>query len=401
MTWQKWLLGAILLVALGLRFWNLHGTKMVPDESAHYFPEMQQSHELTFAQQRIHPTYRYHGTSPNPVGHPMFAIQVVNVVMRLLGPTDTVGRGVMALCGLLLVAMVYLLGRDLYDEQHGLVAAAIAALLPEAVRYQRTLYLDPLYSLLTAAWVWCLHHGLRRPVGQLKWLVAAGVLLGLAAATKTSAPLLVVLALAYGIVRSWQERGLQSAYRVGLMLVVAYLVFFVFVSPESYWQAIRNPVDDAYQNMTVISYLSYAWEVRDWLVGVGLYLWTPPLLLAAVAGLVFIGLRWLKSPGTSTSPAKETKAADALVVLWLIANGPLFFLHLQRLSAEHGYLSFVSPIALLAAVGLFALPRRWLLPALMIVLLPMIPTTILYGLRLVPVPYDSFMNLVDVRSPVP
>jgi predicted membrane-bound mannosyltransferase len=426
-TPQKWLLAAILLVAFVLRFWNLGAPKMGADESLHYFPEMQQIHQLPFGQQRIHPTDLYHATSPNPVGHPLFATQVVNVVMRILEPTEAVGRGVMALAGVLLVGMAYLLGRDLYDEQHGLIAAAIAALLPQAIRYQRTLYLDPIYSLLTAAWVWCLFRALRRPDGHAGWTVAAGVLLGLAGATKTSAPILLVLVAVYSVLRWWQERpnakpveaaGNRKATKrarrtshklmpdwfytipaqAALMVVIASLVFLVFVSPGSYLEAIRNPVDTAYQNQSMASYLRHFWRVREWVTGVAFYLWTPPVLVAAVGGLVVMALRWGRTPSPPTPlPQRErgVRTADALVVLWLIITGPLLFVHLAGLSGEHGYLSFVVPVGLLAAVGVSALPRRWLLPALALILVPMLPAAVLYGLRLVPTPYNSYLNNVD------
>lgn len=428
MTIQKWLLAAILLVALVLRFWNLGAPKMGADESLHYFPEMQQIHQLPFEQQRIHPTDLYHATSPNPVGHPLFATQVVNFVMRILEPTERVGRGVMAFAGVLLVGVAYLLGRDLYDEQHGLIAAAIAAALPQAIRYQRTMYLDPIYSLLTAAWVWCLFRALRRPEGHLGWTVAAGVLLGLVGATKTSAPILLALVVVYAALRWWQERpGIKSVetgskkkaakrgrrtshnlmpdwfytipMQAGLMVVVALIVFLVFVSPGPYLEAIRNPVDTAYQNQSMGNYLRHFWRVREWVLGVALYLWTPPVLVAAVGGLVVMWLRWRKRPSLPTPLSRRergvTGAADVLVVLWFVVTGPLLFVHLAGLSGEHGYLSFVVPVGLLAAVGVSALPRRWLLPALALILVPMMPAAVLYGLRLVPTPYNSYLNNVD------
>jgi hypothetical protein len=321
----------------------------------------------------------------------------------------------------------YLLGRDLYGEQHGLIVAAIAAVLPQAIRYQRTLYLDPVYSLLTAAWVWCLFRALRRPNGHIDWTVAAGVVLGLVAASKTSAPILLVLVVVYGALRWWQERpqtkpvetegkkkGAKRARRtshnlmpdwfysipaqVGLMVVIGWFVFIVFVSPGPYLEAIRNPVDTAYQNQSMANYLRHFWRVREWVAGVALYLWTPPVLVAAGGGLVVMGLRWWRRPSPLTPlPPRErgTLAADVLVVLWLVVMGPLLFVHLAGLSGEHGYLSFVVPVGLLAAVGVTALPRRWLLPVMALILVPMLPAAALYGLRLVPTPYNSYLNNVD------
>jgi hypothetical protein len=94
-------------------------------------------------------------------------------------------------------------------------------------------------------------------------------------------------------------------------------------------------------------------------------------------------------------PTPTEGAADTLVVLWLVVTGPLLFVHLAGLSGEHGYLSFVVPVGLLAAVGVSALPRRWLLPAIALILVPLLPAAVLYGLRLVPTPYNSYLNNVD------
>lgn len=414
LTPPRMVLAAIILVAAVVRFWDLGGPRMSADESLHYFPEMQNIHQLPFEQQRIHPTDLYHATSPGPVGHPLFAVQVANVVMRVLEPTAAVGRGVMVVSGLLLVGLAYLIGRDLYSEKHGLIASAITAFLPLAVRYQRTLYLDPMYSLLTAAWFWCLLRAFGRSA-NLGWLAAAGVLLGLTAATKTSAPFLMIIAVGYVAYCWWQgrteakaaatatknnkkkeKRQRRSSHqlfpewfygpwsKLVMMLGLGLIVFLVFVSPRSYFEAIRNPVDTGFQNKGLVEYLIHLWAVRDWLAGVSLYLWTPPVLIAAAVGFVVIGRRW-----------RLFQAADLLLILWLIAVSPLLLLHTAGLSGEHGHLSFIVPVALLAAVGIVALPARWLVPAVVVVLLPMIPATILYGLRLVLIPYTSYLNAVD------
>jgi hypothetical protein len=312
--------------------------------------------------------------------------------------------------------MAYLIGRDFYSETHGLIAAAISAFLPLAVRYQRTLYLDPIYSLVTAVWVWCLYWAFRST--KLGWVAAAGVLLGLAVSSKSSAPFLVIIAVGLAVFSWWQERQQQESAserdgkknkrrerrashsllpawvrtpwsKLVLILGLAFIVFAIFVSPGPYVEAIRNPVDTGYQNKGLVAYLVHFWEVRAWLGGVSLYLWTPPILIAAAGGVVVLARRW-----------QFIQAADVLVILWLIGVSPLLLLHSAGLSGEHGHLSFIVPVALLAAIGVTSLPARWLAPAMAVVLLPMLPATILYGLRLVLTPYASYLNVID-SEPAP
>jgi len=177
--------------------------------------------------------------------------------------------------------------------------------------------------------------------------------------------------------------------RVILIVGSACLVFVVFVAPGSYLEAIRHPVDTGYQDLSPIFLLSHLWRQRAWLGGVALFLWTPPVLLAAAGGLILIVRRWGRA-----------SAADVLLVIWLVTTGPLLFLHLAGLSGEHGYLSFVAPVGLLAAVAIMALPRRWLLAALLATLVVMLPATLLYGYRLAPTPYASYLNNVDA-APAP
>jgi 4-amino-4-deoxy-L-arabinose transferase-like glycosyltransferase len=257
-----------------------------------------------------------------------------------------------------------------------------------------------MYSLLAAVFVGCLLRAFQ-PSG-LRWAAAAGIGLGLAAATKTSAPLLVILAVAYAAFCTWQGQGgplqLDSAFaRLGILLGAGLLVFLVFVAPGAYIDAIRHPVDTGYQNLSAAFLLGHLWRQRAWLGGVALYLWTPPVLLAACGGLAVIAARLWRAERW-----QRVRPPDALLVLWLATSGPLLFLHLAGLSGEHGYLAFVVPVSLLAAHGAEALPRRWLVSALVVILLAMLPATILYGQRLAPVPYNSYLNNVDVLpTPTP
>jgi 4-amino-4-deoxy-L-arabinose transferase-like glycosyltransferase len=370
---------------------------------------MQYINRLPFDEQRHHPTDLYHATSPNPIGHPLFAVQVVNLVMQVLGTTAEVGRGVMAVAGVALVGVIYLVGRDLFDSRYGLLAAALAAIVPEAVRFNRTLYLDSIYALLATLLVWFVIHTFSGR--SLKWTLLSGVTLGLAAATKTSAVFLLPLIVGYGAICWWQERSApvvvyrkerkrsrsRSAFpqftlpiwwRVVVILVLGAIVFYIFVDPASYIHAIQYPVDKSYQGMTPLKYLVAGWNARVWLLGVALYLWTPGLVIAAIAGLVVLIRRdW-----------REPSRVLVLMVLWLCCLAPLLALHLPGLSGEHGYLPFVAPVTLLASVALMQLSRLWMATAFAVIVVTMLPATVLFGHRLMLLPYNSYLNNIDSKQ---
>jgi hypothetical protein len=403
---SPWSLVTILLLATVIRFWNLDQPKMSADESLHYFPEMQQIHNLPFEQQRRHPTDLYHATSPNPIGHPLFAVQVTNIIMQMVAPTAAVGRGVMAAFGVALVGMIYLLGRDLFDRRYGLMAALMASILPEAVRFNRTLYLDSVYAFLVALLVWLLVRAFAS--NHPKWYVLAGVVFGLASATKTSGPFLIPLIVGYGGFMWWQGRAepamptrkerkqarrhsqfvMPAWAKLLIILVLGFIVFTIFVDPVAYVKAIREPVDTSYRNLKVTDYLPRMWTARAWFGGVALYLWTPPILIAAVAGLALMIRREWRKPSHQL----------VLLGLLLLCLAPLIPLHSPGLSGEHGHLPFVTPVTLLASVALMALQQLWRTVALAIIILTMLPATILFGYRLILTPYNSYLNNIDSET---
>jgi hypothetical protein len=136
------------------------------------------------------------------------------------------------------------------------------------------------------------------------------------------------------------------------------------------------------------SYLTVLWRARAWFLGVATYLWTPPILIAAAAGLlVMIRREW-----------RKPSHVLVLMVLWLGNLVPLLILHSPGLSGEHGHLPFVAPVTLLASFALMQLKRLWLTIAFVLILLTMLPATILFGHRLMLLPYNSYLNVIDSEA---
>jgi hypothetical protein len=179
--------------------------------------------------------------------------------------------------------------------------------------------------------------------------------------------------------------------KVGVILILGFVVFYIFVDPGSYFEAIRNPVDSSYRNRTLAAYPPALWAARGWFLGVATYLWTPPIVIAAVAGLIVMIRREWRKPSHIL----------VLMVLWLGSLAPLLVLHSPGLSGEHGHLPFVAPVTLLAAYALMQLKRLWLTIAFAVVLLTMLPATILFGHRLMLLPYSSYLNVIDSEAHLP
>ena len=119
-------LAGILLVATGLRFWAIDRTSLWYDEvvtmrvaRAGSVPEL------------LALLNRIDGTRA-PL-HPLF----LQTWLRAFGPSAFAGRSASALCGILTVGLVYLLGRQAFDATTGRWAAWLAAVCPPLVYYSQ------------------------------------------------------------------------------------------------------------------------------------------------------------------------------------------------------------------------------------------------------------------------
>jgi 4-amino-4-deoxy-L-arabinose transferase-like glycosyltransferase len=115
-----------------------------------------------------------------------------------------------ALMGVATVALVYDLTRRLWGRTAGFVAGLVLALTPITVAISRHNNPDALLALCCVGALWCLVRALQD--GRTRWIVLAGVCVGLGFETKMGAALLVVPA----IVAAWlwvAPRGRLTAAR--------------------------------------------------------------------------------------------------------------------------------------------------------------------------------------------
>jgi 4-amino-4-deoxy-L-arabinose transferase-like glycosyltransferase len=91
----------------------------------------------------------------------------------LAGEHDWVGRTVAAMCGVWGIFALYQLVRRVWDEEHGLLSAAVLALLPSSVFIDRSFLPDPAMVALMTTSVWMLVAYLQ--TDRLSFLVLAGI----------------------------------------------------------------------------------------------------------------------------------------------------------------------------------------------------------------------------------
>jgi 4-amino-4-deoxy-L-arabinose transferase-like glycosyltransferase len=252
---------------------------------------------------------------------------------------------------LLAIPLVVALARALYADRHvARVAAAVVALSPFPVLFGAAGFTD---AALVTAWLAAAVAALR---GRWGW---AGLMLGLAFASKQQALLLAPLVLALGTLRARPEPvGWRAVGRflIGLAAVLALVVG---------WNAIRVAGQDGgvgFWQQSVASYggLRLIWgtelvpRLRGWLA-LGDYLFGWPVL-SGLAGLTGVGLL-----ARALASRRPTRAALADVVLMTFA---LFYLVLHWLVAfpvwDRYLLPLVPVLGLLVGRGvalLFAAAR--------------------------------------------
>lgn len=95
----------------------------------------------------------------------------------------------------------FLLGRALFDHQRGLMAAGLVSFYPGLLAYSGLLLTETLFTLLVAAFAWCLLQAWRH--GGIAWALAAGLTLGLATLCRSEIAGVVVPA---GALLAWKRR---------------------------------------------------------------------------------------------------------------------------------------------------------------------------------------------------
>jgi Dolichyl-phosphate-mannose-protein mannosyltransferase len=307
-------LAIVLAVAAGIRVWQLDRLGFNSDEAVYAGQAAAIGDDPELKQ--FFPVFR---------AHPLLFQTLLSIGFRADLP-EGFERMTAVAFGVATVYLVYELGRLLYGEGAGLVAALLMAFMPYHVVVSRQVLLDgPMTLFATLTLVLLARYAIHgRPV----WLYAAGAAMGLTfLAKETSIVLLGAIYAFLALTPQLRVRLRDLALSMGLMaLVIAPFPLTLMLSGrtgtgESYltWQLFRRPNHD---------WLFYPTTVPE---AIG-----PLVLLAAGLGL------WLLR--------RESSWRETLLLCWIAV--PLVFFQLWPVKGFQYLLPAAPAVAVLAARGI-------------------------------------------------
>jgi Dolichyl-phosphate-mannose-protein mannosyltransferase len=328
-------LGAVLVLATGLRLWHLNSVGFNSDEAVYSGQGAAIANEPGLAD--LFPVFR---------AHPLLVQTFLSLGWRL-GLHTGFERLVSVVAGVITVYLVYELGRQLYGRRTGLIAALLIAVMPYHVVVSRQVLLDgPMTMLATLTLLLLVRFVLS---GRPAWLYATGAAMGLTfLAKETSIVLLFAIYAFLALTPELRVRLRVLATSMGVMaLVILPFPLSIVLSGrsgtgESYltWQLFRRPNHD---------WLFYATNVPE-VIG-------PLVLAAAVAGLVIL--------------RRSASWPERLLLCWIAV--PVLFFELWPVKGFQYLLPVAAPLAVLAARPLVDKRMR---PVLAVVCLSLLVVTV-------------------------
>ena len=213
--WQhRAVLLAVLLIAGGLRLWDISGNG---------FGNIYYAAAVRSMSQNWH-NFFYASFDPGgfvAVDKPPVALWLQVLSVKLLGYSGLALHLPQILAGLGTILLVYWLVRHVAGPWAGVVAALVLAVMPVNLAVERSNLLDSTLVFLLVAATAALLRGIER--GRLGWLILSAILIGVGFNTKMLAAYLVLPAFC---VVYWLGIGVRWRRRVG-QLVVAGLIMAV------------------------------------------------------------------------------------------------------------------------------------------------------------------------------
>ncbi|MBU0494800.1 MAG: glycosyltransferase family 39 protein [Chloroflexi bacterium] len=291
---------------------------------------------------------------------PLYLLKIVSAALALIGGAWAdpdrlclIGRGLAALFDTGTVLLVFGLGRRLYPGQPGLrgtttglLAALLLALAVLHVQAAHFYTVDPILAFLTTLTVSLMVPVAERGAPAWRWGLLAGVVWGLALATKATAVLLVVpVGVTWGLgARRGTHAALGTALTVGAALVTLALAEpYAFIDAPTFVQHTLNEIAVA-RGTVIFPYTVQYLGTTPWLYPAGQLLWWGlgvPLGLTAGCGVVWLIQRaW-----------RRRRPADLVILAWMAA----YFVAVgSGLAQPMRYMLPLTPFLCLAAAALLA-----------------------------------------------
>jgi 4-amino-4-deoxy-L-arabinose transferase-like glycosyltransferase len=241
------------------------------------------------------------------INQPPMGYLVDGLFFRVFGLSYSTGVAIVTLFSLGCVVLVYVLGKEVYGEQAGLLAAGLFALSPWQVVLARSFLIDvqclffSLLFLLVGFWA------IRK--NSLKLFLVAGLLFGLAYLTKAFA-MFMLLSLALLFLFSWRKVSKPAFAFAAFALPALFLGFLWYevASGQGFFALLRH---DDFTNYLPGGMAPSPLFAADFLLSSG----GAGICLALAAGLSVVAAVWQRKHLAKTLRADVTFALSAVFVV--------------------------------------------------------------------------------------
>jgi hypothetical protein len=215
---QRLLLAVVLGIGIVVRFWNLGGPGLHGDEE-------------TMAMATMHILKDGWPILPSGMFYPRGLTELYLMALSVLvfGESEWALRLPSALCGVLVIALTYLVGRRFLRPHWNLALAATVALLPQAIEYSQTARMYIFLLAAVAGCMACIFEWERS--GRLRWLVGAVVTLTIGIELHTLAVTVVLLFVLPGVLRG-DARKIVQGLVAAVVVMVAFLAIDAWVNSQ-------------------------------------------------------------------------------------------------------------------------------------------------------------------------
>jgi hypothetical protein len=297
-VWWRLGVGAVLLLALGLRLWGLkQGLPYAynADENAHFLPRA-----IGMFGHALDPDYFVNPPAYTYVLHVLLAIRYGGrLAVGDAFATDptavwTMARAASAVLGTIAVGLLYLAGRRLAGRAAGLLAAALLAVAFLPVFYSHLALNDvpTLAPLCLSLWGAA---GILRSGRGLDYVVA-GIGLGLSAATKYTGGIVVLALLAAFAAHALRDRraAVRGLILAGLLAPAAFLVAnpYALIDHREFLDGLSHQSDASREAAGKLGVTQdNGWLYYLWSFGWGLG-WVPLVAAAVAVPVLAVARRW-------------------------------------------------------------------------------------------------------------
>jgi 4-amino-4-deoxy-L-arabinose transferase-like glycosyltransferase len=356
----RYILVALLITAAVFYFWRLGRADIVTDESS-YATRAIRMVDFDFGIEQPTP-WQWVDHVPwwmhlSFHDHPPFVFLLQHFSIKLFGENPTAIRIPSAIAGILAVACVYLIARRLYSPAVGLASAALFAFTVNHVWISRIGLQESILIALILAATLAFLAGLERS----RWLLLAGIFLGLAFLAKYHALILIPIFITILAIRR-RDMFQRKEFLFSIFLFLAIASPVIIYNVELY----RNFGHFDFQFSLLLHQNVQEWQARPgqetlgstsnrithfmpWLIGSN----SPYFLVIAAVGLAIIILEVIsrKTP----APERPTGIGHwflAVCFLWL-------FPFLIFIGPAYRFLTILTPwLAIAAGYGLIRIKER-------------------------------------------